>query len=206
MPLEISEPFVKDVYDLVAQGQLVESEALLREVIQDEPVSDLHSVLDLDEQTFLPKLGDWLESGIVDEVKLDSSVAISLSMGEFEVNYDDWSVSAIIHKSYDKPDDNYVWISESEGYFLCDCYEVSGLSKIKNALEKDYQWCLSADEGTAPYSSRVYTAACYFLFILFLKAIRQLHDESLHRNSRISAIQLFGSYGDCLYHSQAKNK
>lgn len=202
MPLEISEPFVDQVYDLIGRGKLAECRLMLRDILNGQQITDLHAILDLDYQTFLPNLAEWLESGISDGAAISTSIALSLSMGEFEINSDTWSVSAILHEDFNEPIDKYSWFAEDEGYFLCDCYEVSGLQKIKDCLEKDYNWCLGDDiESSPPYNSVVFTAACYLLFVLFLEAIRDVHENGLKRKSKLSGVHIFGSYGDCLYHS-----
>jgi hypothetical protein len=205
MGFEDSLPFVTDVYALIGEGRLVECEKRLREIIQQEDESIFHVVLDLQSEKMFPGLDEWLFAGCEDEPVLDSSMVIGLSMGEFEINYDNWKVDASILGGYSDPPSKYDWFASGGAPFLCEDYTVEGLDQLADAFEAYYCFWdendLDEDTVEPPVSATVFTATCYLVYTLFLKVIRKIHEQARDKGHDIARVHLFGFYGGCLYHS-----
>lgn len=202
MSFDVSQPFVERVYALIGQGELDECELMLRELLRQETPTQFHCALDLDSKRFLPGLGNWLRSGCAGEPALDSSTAISVSMGEFEINYDNWTVDAVICEGYDNPPCKYSWLAESSSESLCDWHLIEGMEDLRQAFKMEDEWAIGGSTGAPPCSPLVYTTTCYLFFTLFLQVLRRIQEESNRNNQPLARVNLFGSYGDCLFHSK----
>ena len=201
MSFNVSLPFVKRVYDLVGQGELDECARWLTEMIRNLPSSQLHCILDLSFDQFLPAYSEWLFTGCSEHPRLDSSVAICASMGEFEINYQNWIAEATAYDNYHEVDEPYEWLCESARSSLGDWFEFSGLDELQAAFEHAGEYDDLAADPQPPYSAELFTAACYLFFIRFLQLNRQVHQLAHDKGHALSHAHMFCFYGDCLYHS-----
>jgi hypothetical protein len=202
MCLETSLPFVRTVYDLVDRGKLDECEAWLVGFIKTRPTTRLHCVLDCSFDPFLPAYSDWLMSGCDNKVRqFDSSIAICTSMGEFEINYHDWTADAYAYGNYNEPVNKYNWLCQSKRQSICDWFHFTGLDELSHAFALADEYSPADPESKPPYESDIYTAVCYLFFTYFLQLNRQTHKLAKETGHGLARVHLFSDYGDCLFHS-----
>lgn len=201
MSFDASLPFVRQVYDLVARDDLDECATWLANFIRARPTTRLHCVLDHSFDHFLPDYSGWLFGACSKHAKLDSSVAIGTTMGEFEINYRDWTAEAIAYDNYRESGEPYRWLCESEGRPLSDWFQFTGLDELLGAFAHADDYDELDPDAKPPYESDIYTAACYLVFTYFLQLNRQTHELASKVGHGFARAHLFCHYGDCLYHS-----
>jgi hypothetical protein len=201
MTFDVSLPFVDRVYELVGQGELDECARWLTELIRSLPATQLHCIVNLCFDEFLPAYSDWLLTACNGHPRLDASVAVCASMGEFEINYQDWAAEVAAYDNYREIDEPFEWLCESARSSLGDWFHFTGLDELQAAFAHASDYDDLAADPQPPYPSDVYTAACYLFFVRFLQLNRQTHQLANATGHALSRAHLFCYYGDCLYHS-----
>lgn len=199
MPLETGLPFVRKVDKFVERGELDQCETWLRRYLARRPQTVMHCVLDVDFQRFLPDYSDWLLTATSKLKRLDPTIVICASMGEFEINYQDWHAHASVYENYDDPTDPYHWLCESDSEGIADWFHFTGLDELAASFEYSDEYIPGKEES--PIDSETFTATCYLMFTYFLKLNRDTHELAKKRRRRLRKAHLFCDYGDCLYYS-----
>lgn len=144
---------------------------------------------------------DWLQRGL-EGFRIDESVAVSTTLGNFEVNYDSWYASADVRNGFSiAVEDPFRFLCESEFEHTEYSFELSGMAHISSV----FKW---VDENTTDsglnenVSPRAFKASCYLLFAKFAKLNRQAHQLGIKNGLAFSRCNILSYYGDCVHWSK----
>ncbi len=199
MGLEVSLPFVSDVYTHVAAGKLDECAEMLREIVKHGGPSIMDCVLTHSFMHERDEFVEWL-CECADECakELDEKCAICCSMGEFEINAPNWRAQVAFYEGYDNPKDPYEWLATEKRKWPESEFAFDGIDEVLEAFDDAYP---SEDEEEI-VDSTVYTAAVYLVFVELLRLIRDAHEAAKAKKHGIARAHFFAYYGDLLYHSK----
>lgn len=191
--LELDQPFVKSVYELIGAGDLDQCESMLRDLLTDVPESMKALVDRMNPDSTFPGYYDWLVHSCKGH-PLDSTSALAVGLGEFEINPGNFWTRTTLSPNYDPQGTTnaYDWLCESDSWGIGDIYRLKDSDILLTSLDKAIELELA---------EQPFTAYCYLVFVLLSKATKDAHQKAKLRKHPFGSAYLFCDYGDCLYRS-----
>lgn len=191
--LELDQPFVRSVYQLIEAGELNPCESMLRDLLTNIPERMKALVDRMNPDSTFPGYYEWLVHSCNGRA-LDSTSALAVGLAEFEINPGNFWTGVTLSENYSTQDitHDYNWLCESDSSRIGEVYRLKDSDMLLASLDLAIELELEEEH---------FTAYCYLVFVLLSKATKDAHQKAKLHKHPFGSAYLFCDYGDCLYRS-----